>query len=127
MYPPINPPAFPSQSPPALPPALPQFGTNTTELSNSPALGLVTAAIVLLALLLLLLLLHLYCWRRRGIGLLGIIALYPGRATNEIAGILTLGSNSPSSRTRTFEVGRWRPWRPQPSSYIDRLGIIRTP
>jgi hypothetical protein len=59
-------------------------------------------------------LLNWYCWRRRGIGIIGICRLYPGRATNEIAGILIVRANAPSINNAGFELGRWRPWRTAP-------------
>lgn len=83
--------------------------------------ALVVIGISIVSAMVALLLLNCFCWQQRGIGLIGIIELYPGRAVNEVRGILTLGffqnvyvQNSAES---SVELGKWRPWRRSPTAW----------
>lgn len=62
--------------------------------------------------LLLLVLIDLRCRSQRGIGLLGILCLCPGRVLGEWMALLSVDGNAaPSGARGAFEMPKWRPWR----------------
>ena len=83
--------------------------------------ALIVIVISIVSAIVALLLLNCFCWHQRGIGLIGIIELYPGRAVNEVRGILTLGFfqnvYAQNAAEAGVELGKWRPWRRSPTAW----------
>lgn len=95
----LPPPASPAVSPPALPPS-----------ASSRLPAALVPWLIAVAVLLALALTDACCRRRRGIGLLGILWLCPGRVFGEAVALLVVDTNRVRV-TNTFEMPKWRPWR----------------
>ena len=95
--------------------ALPSPTANSD--GNTSASGVpVPVVLVVVALLLgvILLCANVLCVRYRGIGLCRALSMCPGRVMGEATAMMTVHENEVARRDPSFELGKWRPWRPEP-------------
>ena len=95
--------------------ALPSSTDNSD--GNTSASGVpvpVVLVVVALSLGVILLCANVLCVRYRGIGLCRALSMCPGRVMGEATAMMTVHENEVARRDPSFELGKWRPWRPEP-------------
>ena len=94
--------------------ALPSPTANSDGNTSAGVPVPVVLVVVALSLGVILLCVNAFCWRYRGIGLCRALSMCPGRVMGEATAMMTVHENEVARRDPSFELGKWRPWRPEP-------------
>ena len=104
----------PSMAARSLSEALPPTANSDGNTSASGVPVPVVLVVVALLLGVILLCANVLCVRYRGIGLCRALSMCPGRVMGEATAMMTVHENEVARRDPSFELGKWRPWRPEP-------------